>query len=122
MADAPRDNIDGYHRVMEVIKAQLPPGAPGGPGTSPQSWLANQLGVARQNAHFWATNDGIPVKHLAKVAKLTGLSPAEIRSENAAVHGPGTMFDQIAKQARQMGVSFGDHFISIIRRGLKLNQ
>lgn len=100
---------------MDAIKAQLEPGA------SPQSWLAEQLGISRQTTHFWQASGGIPPKHLAAVSKLTGLSPLEIRPEDIATIIPGSLFDEIAKQAEAKRTTFTARLVSILKAGLKLN-
>lgn len=115
MADIPRDNLYGYAQVVKAIQAQI------GPNSSPQSWMAEQLGVSRQVAHFWSSSDGIPAKYVPIMSKLTGLSALEIRPEDIATIIPGSMFDEIAKQAEARRTTFTARLVAVLRAGLKLN-
>jgi hypothetical protein len=112
MADTPRDNLYGYKEVIESIKQNIDA------GISPQSWLAEKLGVSRQAVHFWAGSDGIPAKHVQIVSDLTGLSPMQIRPQDIAISIPGSLFDEIAKQAIARRTTFTARFISILRSGI----
>lgn len=40
--------------------------------------LAKQLGISRSAVHQWQC---VPIKHVAAVSKITGLSPAQIRPD-----------------------------------------
>lgn len=112
MADNPRNNFHGYKKVIETIRGNIDP------GISPQSWLAERLEVSRQAVHFWANRDGIPAKHVQIVSDLTGLSPIEIRPQDIVTAIPGSLFDEIAKQAIARRTTFTARFISILRNGL----
>lgn len=113
MADTPRTNIDGYHRVIEIIRGRI------GRQDSPQTFLAHHLGVTRQVVHHWQKADGIPAKHVPEVMDLTGLSAFEIRPSDIAQNLPGSIFDRIAEQAKRRGIAFGDQLVVIIKKGLK---
>lgn len=115
MADEPRDNTYGYGLVMRAITAKI------GPDASPQTWLANELGISRQIVHFWAKNGGIPAKHVPIVSRLTGLSKLEIRPEDVSTALPGSIFDEIVKQAEAKRITFTTRVVSLLRAGLKIN-
>jgi hypothetical protein len=105
----PRTNIDGYNLVIETLAKDH---------SGPQLWLSEQLGVNRQTINNWRER-GIPPGQVKIVARLTGLSEAEVAPEHAHLHIPGNLFDQIARSARAAGQSFSDHFVAVIRRGLR---
>jgi DNA-binding transcriptional regulator YdaS (Cro superfamily) len=114
MKDAPRDNIYGYQQVLKAIKAQIGP-------SSPQAWLSEQLGVSRQVIYQWANRDGIPRAHVPTIARLTGMAPVEIRPEDVVTSIPGSIFDEIAKQATAKKTTFAARLVAIIKAGLHLN-
>jgi YdaS antitoxin of YdaST toxin-antitoxin system len=113
MSDAPRDNLYGYSLVIQAVRSKI------GPDESPQTWLATQLGTSRQACHFWANSDGIPAKHVPAVSQLTGLSAIEIRPEDVATMIPGSVFDEIAKQATAKRTTFTARLVAVLRLGLK---
>ena len=107
----PRTNIDGYELALDVIRSKL------GADRAPIPWLAEQLGVTRQ--YIWGYwKDGVPEKYVDAVAKLTGLSPTEVRPQSMHQHIPGELFQAIADSAKQHKISFTARLIEVIRNGL----
>lgn len=111
MADLPRDNIYGYQQTLKAISAQIGP-------SSPQAWLAGKLNISRQIVYMWGNRDGIPRSHVDEVAKLSGLTVSEIRPEDIATAIPGSLFDEIAKQATAKKTTFTARLVAIIKAGI----
>lgn len=107
----PYTDQDAYKAVMAEIRRRIPERA------SPQSWLAAELGVSRQIIYRWEV-DGFPEKHIDKIANLLGLSPAQIAPSTVAQYLPGSLFTEIADQAKDRKLTFMARFIAIVRAGI----
>ena len=106
----------GYDAVIAAVREKL-----NDPQRSPQTWLAEKLGVTRQAVHLWRDNDGIPPKHVDKVRRLTGLTREQIRPQDIPLDLPDDLREEISAQARERKETFTARLIAVLRAGLKLN-
>lgn len=107
----------GYEAVISAVRTKLR-----NPRVSPQTWLAEKLGVTRQAVHHWADNDGIPPKYVDKVKRLTGLTREQIRPQDIPLDLPDDVMEEITVQARARKETFTAHLIAVLRAGLRINK
>lgn len=107
----------GYDAVIAAVRAKVDD-----PQRSPQTWLADKLGVTRQVVHFWRNSDGIPPKHIDKVKRLTGLTREQIRPQDIPLDLPDDIMERISAQARERKETFTASLIAVLRAGLRINK
>lgn len=106
------DKAAAYQAVMDRIREviELPP------NRSPQSWLAEQLGVARQLSYVWQTN-GIPKKHVAEIAKLLDMDPMVVCPSLEDTYLPKPVFHAILESSTKTK-PFGARLVELLKIGL----
>lgn len=107
----PKDR--GYNAVISVIRERLDD-----PHASPQSWLAGKLGLTRQAVHKWSEVDGVPLKYMDKVKKLTGLTKDQIRPQDIPLDLPDDIMNEVLGQASVRKETFAARLLAIVRAGI----
>lgn len=111
------DFIDGYRRVIEVVRARHK--AKHGHEHGALAAFAVHLGVSRQTLDNWASRKGFPRKYGAKIMKFTGLRPEEIYpGVERPITFPPPVDDEIVEMSRANRQGISETVVQLVRSGL----
>ena len=120
------DFLDGYARVMEVVRAQHKERT--GREIGAASWLARQLGCTRQSIdnygkkRYRKAQSGFPRRYAAKLMKITGLSEDEIwPGVTIPVNFPSEVWDGMSGIQKRTDAPMSAVAVELVRIGLKSN-
>lgn len=107
------DDRAAYRAVMTKIEAKVP-------NRSPQTWLAEQLGVTRQVVHWWQDH-GIPQHHADTIAGLLDMFPAQVCPGLVITYLPESIFSSIVRRTTSKK-TFPVVLINLLKLGLGIEK